>query len=1033
MHGGKEYIMNNNPLVSIVVPIYNTEKFLDKCIGSIVNQTYKNLEIICVNDASPDNALSIIYEYEKKDNRIKVVTYEKNKGLFHARLAGADIATGQYICFVDSDDSISIDWIRLLVEKAIEQNADMVLGNMVQIINEKYCIENNYMSLCFERRILEKDKIFDVFMQDAGYNFAWHTIWNKIYSMELWRKARHEFEEMQGHLIMAEDVAYSAVLYYFSKVMAFSNHDAYFYYRNENASTSAATISLERIKKQIYDVIKVFNFFEKFLRKHDVYLRYEKKFLEFKKRNFRIQSDILYSRGLYDDKEYRDLLCNGFGMDNLELSHADDFYFYDIRTPYQNNEMFEENLKKEIVKAENQIISFDIFDTLLVRPFKSPAVIFEFFELKYNEFLKKNNIIKFKGKRIEAENICRRKCSLLNSLIEDCTLTEIYNTFSDIFSLPIDVTNKLKEFEMETEIEMCKARKYMVQLMNLAKHCGKRVILTSDIYYEKDFMISLLKKNNIVNYDELYVSSEMKKLKATGNLYKSVKSQYKKETILHIGDNWNSDVVVAKEQKINAMFVPKTMEIFQGIHYDNYTNDAMRERDVCVLSFADTKMVSKQINLNACQAICANKMFDKPFPSWNRELKYNGNAYFLGNYVFGTEMLGLSSWLLDIVKKEKYKKIVFLARDGYLPKIAFDLFVKSLGQTNIKTEYFYLSRRSLMPIAINESKNLLVIQDYMDIHQHNCKSILSLLDRFIFNKDDLIEELQNNYVLSSNCFKTILEFESVLKIISKYFDYDSCSIYANKLSCKMKQIFTEDTICFDLGYSGRIQLLINKAVQRSIDVCFLHSSGLESSLNAKNGNFKIYSYLNYTPKITSIIREYFFSELIPSCIGYEFIDDKLTPIFDEKEYSYIEHFIQEEIIRGMCDFIFDYCSMFSKYEFMFDFRSEEISLAFENFMNNIPFKDMGMFRCCTVEDSLYFNYECKSLYDIWNYNMRNRNNTNTNQGNSSYGENSNKLIMNTEEYKHLPKIKKALYCFIFDNKTFWMKLKNWFLLKNKRN
>ena len=93
----------DEPLISVIVPIYNVEKYLNRCIESIVNQTYKTLEIILVDDGSPDNCPQICDEWKEKDNRIKVI-HKKNGGLSDARNAGLDIAQGEYIAFVDGDD-----------------------------------------------------------------------------------------------------------------------------------------------------------------------------------------------------------------------------------------------------------------------------------------------------------------------------------------------------------------------------------------------------------------------------------------------------------------------------------------------------------------------------------------------------------------------------------------------------------------------------------------------------------------------------------------------------------------------------------------------------------------------------------------------------------------------------------------------------------------------------------------------------------------------------------------------------------------
>lgn len=96
------------PKVSIIVPVYNVENYLRKCLDSLINQTLKNIEIICINDGSTDNSLSILEEYASKDERIIVINQE-NAGVSSARNRGLEIATGEYIAFVDADDSVTPD------------------------------------------------------------------------------------------------------------------------------------------------------------------------------------------------------------------------------------------------------------------------------------------------------------------------------------------------------------------------------------------------------------------------------------------------------------------------------------------------------------------------------------------------------------------------------------------------------------------------------------------------------------------------------------------------------------------------------------------------------------------------------------------------------------------------------------------------------------------------------------------------------------------------------------------------------------
>ena len=111
--------------VSVIVPIYKVEKYLDRCVNSIINQTYKNLEIILIDDGSPDNCPKMCEDWAKKDNRI-IVIHKQNGGLSDARNFGLDVAIGEYVTFVDSDDLISPTFIEKLVNLSKEHNAEIV-------------------------------------------------------------------------------------------------------------------------------------------------------------------------------------------------------------------------------------------------------------------------------------------------------------------------------------------------------------------------------------------------------------------------------------------------------------------------------------------------------------------------------------------------------------------------------------------------------------------------------------------------------------------------------------------------------------------------------------------------------------------------------------------------------------------------------------------------------------------------------------------------------------------------------------------
>lgn len=164
-------------LISVIVPIYNVEKYLGKCVDSVINQTYENLEIILVDDGSLDNCPQICDEYANLDSRIKVI-HKKNGGLSDARNAGMNIATGDYISFIDSDDYISDDFIETLYTTMITENSDIAECDIVRFedgttpVIEKEDGEINSFST---------EKGLSLLI--AGNKFHQH-VWNKLYKVE---------------------------------------------------------------------------------------------------------------------------------------------------------------------------------------------------------------------------------------------------------------------------------------------------------------------------------------------------------------------------------------------------------------------------------------------------------------------------------------------------------------------------------------------------------------------------------------------------------------------------------------------------------------------------------------------------------------------------------------------------------------------------------------------------------------------------------------------------------------------------------
>ena len=130
---------NKEPLVSVVIPVYNAEKIIGYTLDSVINQTYKNLEIICVNDCSKDESLKVLQEYAKKDRRIKVISNEKNSKVAETRNNALRMATGEYIAFVDADDVWHLEKIEKQINFMLENNYKLTYTS-VQFIDNDGCL-----------------------------------------------------------------------------------------------------------------------------------------------------------------------------------------------------------------------------------------------------------------------------------------------------------------------------------------------------------------------------------------------------------------------------------------------------------------------------------------------------------------------------------------------------------------------------------------------------------------------------------------------------------------------------------------------------------------------------------------------------------------------------------------------------------------------------------------------------------------------------------------------------------------------------
>jgi glycosyltransferase involved in cell wall biosynthesis len=196
-------------LVSIIVPIYNVEKYLSKCIESLLGQTMENLEIVLINDGSLDNSLSICYEYAKKDERIRVID-KKNEGVAAARNTGLEEAKGNYIGFVDPDDWIETDMYRSMYQKLIETDSEICFCNYSK--DDK--LGSSPRLLKIKKESLNRQEIIDEIIANMigiddlmpKYNYIMGCVWRCLYKKEF--IDRYELRFKRGVSIM-EDLVFT--------------------------------------------------------------------------------------------------------------------------------------------------------------------------------------------------------------------------------------------------------------------------------------------------------------------------------------------------------------------------------------------------------------------------------------------------------------------------------------------------------------------------------------------------------------------------------------------------------------------------------------------------------------------------------------------------------------------------------------------------------------------------------------------------------------------------------------------------------
>lgn len=242
------------PLFSIIIPVYNVEKYLNKCVDSVLNQTFTDFEVILVDDGSPDNCPAICDSYAEKDNRVKVI-HKQNGGLINARKSGLEAASGGYIGFVDSDDWIEPEMYELFAQMIEKYSPDMVLSdfyfdNEKELVNSEQLFEQEFYDKSALKEKLYPKMLFSGIYYKFGVN---PCCWSKVYKKELLKK---NLPLVDGRIKMGEDAAFTYPCLIDAQSVATIKKPCYHYILNPDSMTKAYDKKLKSIIFLPYNRLK---------------------------------------------------------------------------------------------------------------------------------------------------------------------------------------------------------------------------------------------------------------------------------------------------------------------------------------------------------------------------------------------------------------------------------------------------------------------------------------------------------------------------------------------------------------------------------------------------------------------------------------------------------------------------------------------------------------------------------------------------------------------------------------------------------
>ncbi|HIF9389370.1 TPA: glycosyltransferase [Photobacterium damselae] len=923
--------------LSIIIPVCNTAECLSQCLDSLLSQTYKNIEIIIVNDNPEKDYSKVVKNYMYYDDRVFLVENIERKGKLLSIVEGMKYATGDAFSFINPDGYLAKDVVRRYI-KYISEGFDIVQCNFaVKKKNGiKYCFPNNMV----RNGIWDNNSLRNHFFSQEGNRDCYFSIYNKAYSIDIWNRSIDLIEKFNKKISICEDLILSFIINLFAKEQI--NIEYYgVVHCDLDIINSYDEFEFEKI---IFDLIDVFEFIDDYVIQYYQSKKFENNFHNWK---------ALYSRIWYDKicNNFKSLdvknkliltLKSGFkGKNSCINTNKYDHYSYSVKNEY--NEYYE-NLIKEICDKNTQFVVFDIFNGISSNETLEHKDIFlkvYMLAVEQNIISKSFNFVKHRINVEERLNILSFK---KNRVCIDNIYLEMMNEHS---YLSQDVFNRLKDIEISVEIESKSIGSDMIELVELCHRLNKNYFFMLH-YQPYDIKLNMLIEKSFINikssfklnlikpgYNKFSINTFLDKLNAT---YES--------TVLYIGNGIDRYVYIDKETKIRTWKIQDPLDLMSG-------NTSYYNKDLYSCLFDDKYYYSqsseeiKHVYLRVILSIIKNKLFStENFSISNNSLVPYG-VWGVGFACLGPYIHAIVNWLYKLIEK-KQQRIIFLSRDGFLINEAFKLLYPELN-----VEYLRISRSSIISSLLafeNPEQELTNLIDYKKFSPRKLlKTMLPTINNSTLNKfDDFSFE---KYFCSNH--QMILFFRA---IVSDDFCRKLLIEQSNSFINYIKSFkITDLDVLFDIGYKGTASYYINKVSKNNAIFSFLYIK----SNRALIYNNKVKCFHSRVPHISGAMREFMLSETSNKTICYE----NNKPVLKGSSIK-DSNLIAKDLQSGTLDFIFESKKYMAKLHCNI-FSYEQGTIFIDHFLNHNFTDHRTEFSHVMFEDDVSSKNGLKCITEYW--------------------------------------------------------------------